>query len=60
MRNQRRQRRQYYKKPKTIKVTVVRCMKYMKPVMSNETCKDFEPISTLNVQKQCMFCKYKS
>ena len=54
------QRRQYQKKSKTIKVTIVRCMKHMKPVMSNETCKDFEPVSTLNVQKQCMFCKYKS
>jgi len=58
MRN--RQRKQHYKKSKQIKVTIVRCMKHMKPVMSNESCNDFEPISTLNVQKQCMFCKYKS
>lgn len=60
MRDQRHQRRQQYKKEKPIKIKVVRCMKHMKPVMSNETCDDFGPVSTLNVQKQCVFCKYKS
>ena len=60
MRDQRHQRRQQYKKEKPIKIKVVRCMKHMKPVMSNETCDDFDPVSTLNVQKQCVFCKYKN
>lgn len=60
MRDQRHRRRQHYKKPKQIKVTVVRCMKHMKPVMSNESCNNFIPKTTFDTTKQCMFCKYKS
>jgi len=60
MRKQRNQRRQYQKKDKTVKIKVVRCMKHLKPVMSNEKCDDFLPMSTFNTIKQCMFCKYKN
>jgi len=59
--DQRRRRRQKWQpKQKTIKIKVVRCIKHMKPVLSNESCDDFDPVSPLNVQKQCMFCKYKN